>query len=239
MYSSKSKELKVAAFQMDTKVAFLKAQIGAINFLTTNNVLGSAVRAGVLTYQKMESTQDESSNYYRIKIFFEEGVSKHTLSILITDKNNILVKDEFPETSNCVIRIMLETEGGHRFSEDHINSFVSRVISAVEDSSNDVDDLKAKLSRKQEELQEAVEKKKNSTNNAYSISCLVIIVFIIVMIGMFIWGVFFNSAPSGSTNQEEKMEETLEFADNIDTPGTSEYKWYHDEYLPDNGYPDN
>ena len=34
------------------------------------------------------------------------------------------------------------------------------------------------------------------------------------------------------------MQEKLEFAGNIDTPGTSEYKWYHEEYLPDNGYPD-
>ena len=56
-------------------------------------------------------------------------------------------------------------------------------------------------------------------------------------IALFIWGVFFNSAPSGNS-QEDEMQEKLEFAGNIDTPGTSEYKWYHEEYLPDNGYPD-
>ena len=47
----------------------------------------------------------------------------------------------------------------------------------------------------------------------------------------------FSCSSSGSSHSYT-TEERLEFADNIDTPGTSEYKWYHDEYLPDNGYPD-
>ena len=42
----------------------------------------------------------------------------------------------------------------------------------------------------------------------------------------------------GGSSKSHSTEETAEFLTNIDTPGTSEYKWYHDEYLPDNDLPD-
>lgn len=45
------------------------------------------------------------------------------------------------------------------------------------------------------------------------------------------------SSGGSSSHKDYSTEETAEFLDNIDTPGTSEYKWYHDEYLPDNNLP--
>ena len=42
----------------------------------------------------------------------------------------------------------------------------------------------------------------------------------------------------GGSGKSHSTEETAEFLTNIDTPGTSEYKWYHDEYLPDNDLSD-
>lgn len=64
--------------------------------------------------------------------------------------------------------------------------------------------------------------------------CLMIIAVIVFIVFL----LNYSSCSSSGSSHSYTTEETLEFADNIDTPGTSEYKWYHEEYLPDNGYPD-
>lgn len=73
--------------------------------------------------------------------------------------------------------------------------------------------------------------KNQSDPEGVGCGCLMVVIFIIFLL-------FVLSNSSCSSSHSYTTEESLEFADNIDTPGTSEYKWYHEEYLPDNGYPD-
>lgn len=70
----------------------------------------------------------------------------------------------------------------------------------------------------------------NKNNSGCAIAFIFGLLFLIICAG--------GSCSAGSSSHSYSTEESLEFADNISTPGTSEYNWYHDEYLPDNGYPD-
>ena len=71
-----------------------------------------------------------------------------------------------------------------------------------------------------------------AAGNALSYALLAIFIFgALVLLGTCVAG-------GGGSSKSHSTEETAEFLTNIDTPGTSEYKWYHDEYLPDNDLPD-
>lgn len=62
------------------------------------------------------------------------------------------------------------------------------------------------------------------------LGCLIVMLLII-------GGCSSMCSAGSSSHRDYSTEETAEFLHNIDTPGTSEYNWYHDEYLPDNDYP--
>lgn len=234
------KKLETVAFPMENDAVDLKVQIGVIDFLTTYNVLGSSVMVGNLTYKRTRTYELHQEK--QIDVDFEEGSAKYAFEIRIKEITDIIRKRKsLSEEETSLVEISFKSTNRTVSSEMEKLSkdFVHCVTEAIKNLPDELSALEKNLSEKQQTLNEKVERKKNAAGNASIVSFLVIIASVILMICFFIWGVFFNSAPAESTSQEEEMQEKLEFADNIDTPGTSEYKWYHEEYLSDNDYPDN
>ena len=65
-----------------------------------------------------------------------------------------------------------------------------------------------------------------SNNKTAAIGCAIMAIIIVVI--ALIVTIGGNSCSSKSSYSKSDAE----FLDSISTPGTSEYKWYHDEYLP-------
>ena len=70
-------------------------------------------------------------------------------------------------------------------------------------------------------------KEKKSESNA-TLEGFIAFLVLVLLIG----GCSAMCSSNESSHRDYSTDETMEFMDNIDTPGTSEYKWYHEDYLP-------
>ena len=126
------------------------------------------------------------------------------------------------------------------------DSFVTEIVSSFDHLPDNIDQLQTLLKESENALEERVIKHHKGAETVSKQSKLIdrivapaIVIIIVLLIGFGAWYIFFNpGSGSSSQSREEEIAEDMEFLDNISTPGTSEYDWYHDEYLPDNGYPD-
>lgn len=215
---------------LNKEILAIKIQIAAINAIENNNVFPTAFQSAYLAYNRISVSHGSSSDSITIEFIRHSNAGDTPLYL----KCRISQIDE--ESSR------FEIEGDkdiflykHKLKDD----LSAEVEAAISDENNNIEALETKLNTRLKLLEERLSKARTNEGNINNISCLVIVVVIIGFIIFGIWGIFFNSAPSSSSqSREEEIAEDMEFLDNISTPGTSEHRWYHDEYLPDNDYPE-
>ena len=211
-----------------------KARIGIIDYINKGNFMPNGNQPNKLIYSSIE-TNCTSSDENVITVTFTRRIEKSIFEIAILPNGN----------NSCEVTIKCDGNIERQLSD----GIEDAVVAAFSNSRDDAEELMGEADNMMRALNRRVEKmralnrrveKRHAINGIVRLMLIVLLgISIVAFIGVGIWGIFFNSAPSSSSqSREEEIAEDMEFLDNISTPGTSEYDWYHDEYLPDNGYPD-
>lgn len=242
----------------------LKAQIGIYDFLEASKLLPDIPSSAGITYTgydvRIISISDPSPspdatassrmlyNWDQEYLARKKLDSSSTISVVLErpgytdeiDRVEFQIKIDHSPNNRSEVSITRDKfmTGSHA---DVSKCFTENVSSSLTRLQRDIPQLQAILDNAKQSIEEKTQEYHKSQERqaaAHGIAYIITAICIIIFIGFGIWGIFFNSAPSSSSqSREEEIAEDMEFLDNISTPGTSEYDWYHDKYLPDNGYP--